>query len=463
MRYLALILAALTTAEVQAYQLAPRLIVNITIDQLRSDYLEAFNGMYGTNGLRRIIDGGKVYEGNYPFTPVDRSSAVAAISTGTTPFYNGIIGSEWLDRKTLRPVSCVNDETYLYSPSLIRTSTVGDEMKVSSRGQSLVYSIAPTKEEAILSAGHAADGAFWLDNGGQWTGSVYYKALPKWVRDYNTTLSSKRKSYLVNATVADMTLRLLEATYIGQDDVSDLLNITLSAAPEGKTSGNWQKDMPAVYQNLDYSVGRIVSEIEKRVGTDKALFVITSTGYTSEEEENLDKYRIPTGTFYINRSMSLLNMYLGAIYGQAHYVEQCYGNELYLDHRVIEQRHIQLPEILQHCQDFLLQLSGVADVYTRERILAGNNDIQKIRNAYNPSLSGDIIINVSPGWRLLNETTQQTFMSRASVMSFPIIFFGYGIQHEKVASVVSVDRIAPTLAKTIRIRAPNACKEQPLF
>ena len=41
-RYLALIIAVLSGAEMQAFQLAPRLVVNITIDQLRTDYLEAF-------------------------------------------------------------------------------------------------------------------------------------------------------------------------------------------------------------------------------------------------------------------------------------------------------------------------------------------------------------------------------------------------------------------------------------
>lgn len=42
MRYLAFILAAITSAEMQAFQLAPRLVVNITIDQLRTDYIDAF-------------------------------------------------------------------------------------------------------------------------------------------------------------------------------------------------------------------------------------------------------------------------------------------------------------------------------------------------------------------------------------------------------------------------------------
>ena len=74
MRYLAFILAAITSAEMQAFQLAPRLVVNITIDQLRTDYIDAFAPLYSAGGLRRVMHEGLVYDGaGYPFSPVDLS------------------------------------------------------------------------------------------------------------------------------------------------------------------------------------------------------------------------------------------------------------------------------------------------------------------------------------------------------------------------------------------------------
>ena len=70
MRYLALLVAALTTAEMQAFELAPRLVVNVTIDQLRSDYVEAFSNFYSRYGFKRLLDEGLVYDGaTYPFFP----------------------------------------------------------------------------------------------------------------------------------------------------------------------------------------------------------------------------------------------------------------------------------------------------------------------------------------------------------------------------------------------------------
>jgi len=102
------------TAQVQGQvKDAPRIVVSITIDQLRSDYLEAFMPLYSDKGFQRLLNNGRIYtNATYPFTPIDRASATAAIYTGTTPYYNNIIGQRWLNRKTLRPVGCVDDAKY---------------------------------------------------------------------------------------------------------------------------------------------------------------------------------------------------------------------------------------------------------------------------------------------------------------------------------------------------------------
>ena len=110
MRYLALLIAAITSVEVQAFQYVPRLIVNITIDQLRTDYMEAFYGFYAERGFKRLMKDGRYYDHvSYPFKPVDRSSATATLATGASPFYNGIVGNSWLNRETLQPILSTDD------------------------------------------------------------------------------------------------------------------------------------------------------------------------------------------------------------------------------------------------------------------------------------------------------------------------------------------------------------------
>ena len=174
------VIAALASADIhaQAIQPAPRLVVNITIDQLRTDYIEHFSPLYSSDGFKKLLGQGRVYEAaSYPFAPLDMASSIASIVTGSTPHYNNRVGCQWLDRETLRTVSCTDDERYGVSPSKLATSTIGDELKVATRGTALVYSVAADKAAAVMAGGHAADAAFWInDKTGRFTSQTITRA-----------------------------------------------------------------------------------------------------------------------------------------------------------------------------------------------------------------------------------------------------------------------------------------------
>lgn len=61
----------------------------------------------------------------------------------------------------IRTISAIIRKNIILPRKLI-SSTIGDELKIASKGRSDVYAIAPNSESAILSAGHAANGAFWM-------------------------------------------------------------------------------------------------------------------------------------------------------------------------------------------------------------------------------------------------------------------------------------------------------------
>ena len=129
-----------TETYAQAIAQAPRLVVSITIDQLRTDYLETYAPLYGEEGLRKLLTEGKVFtNGAYNFTPVDRASAIASLYTGTVPYYHGITAYEWLDKETLRPQNCVRDQKIGYSPQFLGTSTLSDELKMATNGVAKVF------------------------------------------------------------------------------------------------------------------------------------------------------------------------------------------------------------------------------------------------------------------------------------------------------------------------------------
>ena len=440
-------------ATAQAIAQAPQLVVSIAVDQLRTDYLGTYAPLYQQAGLKRLLAEGLVYpNASYSFAPVDRASATASLLTGSTPYYNGITGLEWLDRETLRPKNIVDDGQNGPSPAMLATSTLGDEMKMASAGVAKVFAFAAQPENAILAAGHAADGAVWLSEG-QWHIASYYTPENQWLSWYTRQYPPVAGTD-ANNNITDLAVKCVEQSGIGQDDKTDLLCVAYTVQPDAMG-----------YQMLDYQLAKLVSGILYKLPKERVLFVITGTGTTEEEREGEnERYRIPTGKFYINRTANLLNMYLGAVYGNDKYVEACFHNQLYLNHQLLDKKNINRSEVLRRSQEFILQLSGVRNVYAANQLMTSDSQLlQRIRNGFNIEKCGDLIIDIQPGWELVNEDVPSSTVSRASYIPFPIIFFGADIKAERIQTPVTVDRIAPTIARTIRIRAPNACSSEPLF
>ena len=448
----------------------PRLVVSIVVDQLSSDCLNAYSKSFTDGGFNRLMSHGTVYSSaSYPFTPVDRASATAAIASGVSPYYNSIVGQRWLNRETLRPVWCVADERYdglstaeRASPDALCTSTLGDELKVATSGVAKVWAVAPSSDAAVLSAGHAADGALWKDGQrGVWCSSQYYmKTLPQWVRMANNSNTE------VNTDVTDIALQCVSAEAMGSDDVTDLLCLTYSAArPLAKSAEEEKYLLQNAYTRLDAEISRLVEILERRLGRENVFFMLTSTGYTEEEGEgDYEKYRIPTGTFYMSRTADLLNMYLGAIWGTGKYVETTYRNHIFMDHSLLDQKKISISNATSRAQELLVMMSGVRNVYTSLQLLTiSNEQIQKVRCGYNPERCGDLVIETAPGWRVLTENTGESEYLRASFQQFPVIFYGAGVAGQRLTQHVTTDRVAPTLARKMHIKAPNACTAEPLF
>ena len=368
----------------------PRLVVNITIDQLRNDYPALF-------------DDGCVYEqGFYPFSQIDLSSAISSVMTGTSPFYHTVTADKWLDRSTLQTVAA--------TPNDIAVSTISDELKMATKGEGKVCAIATKKETAALSAGHNADKIVWNDN-------------------------KKKKWNAISLT--DKALQTLIQEELGQDSIPDLLLLTYENKEQNKSDN----------ETLNNALVKLVSEIEKLIGKDNTLFVVTSSGYADENISEYAKYNIPTGVYYTNRTANLLNMYMGALWGQGKYVEGTYRNHLYLNHQLLESKRIALSDATMKAKEFLLQMTGVKSVST---------------HLYEQHM-GDLVIELNPGWQMQNDDTHEQIQTKQQLAYFPIIFYGANIPAERVKTPVSIERIAPTIAKTIRIRAPNACMATPLF
>ena len=519
-RILTSLLAVMAIAGLQAQEVpaVPKLVVGLTIDQLRMEYIEAFSAMYGERGFKRLWREGRIYRNaEYDYQNVDRASAMASICTGTSPHLHGIIGNAWMDRSSLQVVNCVEDTRFMgiytsesTSPHRLKVSNLSDELTIATQGTAEVYSIAPTREMAVLAAGHASKGAFWInDETGKWSGSTYYGTFPSWVSTYNDRqgldfrigemtwqpyLSVTAYKYLTSETkqvtfkhkfdderrnkyrklktspyaneeVNRLVNACLNGTPIGQDYVPDLLNVAYYAGNfDHRPVSELPMEMQDTYVRLDAALAELLEIIDRKVGLTNTLFYVTSTGYVDAAPLDAPQYRIPTGEFHIKRCAALLNLYLAAIYGEGQYVEAHHEQEIYLNHKLIEQKHLSLSEVLSRSSEFLVQFSGVKDVYSSQRLMLGSwtPELDKVKKRYHASCSGDLWVEVLPGWTIARDHSLDTKVVRDVYTSAPWVLMGWNIRPEIIHTPISVGHIAPTLAHFMRIRAPNASALPPL-
>jgi hypothetical protein len=257
----------------------------------------------------------------------------------------------------------------------------------------------------------------------------------------------------------------LSSTSVGRDLVPDMLNLAYYAGNyDHRPISELPMEMQDTYVRLDATLAELLEIIDRKVGLSNTLFYITSTGYTDAQPLDPAQYRIPTGEFHIKRCSALLNLYLAAIYGEGLYVEASHEQELYLNHKLIEQKHLNLTEILERSSEFLVQFSGVKEVYSSHRIMLGawTPELDKVKNGYNKSCSGDLRIEVLPGWTVLRDHSLDTKVVRNVYTSAPFILMGWAVRPEIIYTPVQIGHIAPTLAHFMRIRAPNASALPPL-
>lgn len=184
----------------------PKLVVAITVDQMRADYLTRYLEGFGDGGFHRFFEEGfTAMDHHFSYAPTYTGPGHASIATGTTPAVHGIIGNNFYSRDQGARVYCVGDSTAStvgmpnqighpsgqMSPNNMKASTWPDELKLhfSRRDGNLAKVIGASMKDrgAILPAGHAADAAYWVSSGNFITSNHYMNSLPKWVSEFNNS------------------------------------------------------------------------------------------------------------------------------------------------------------------------------------------------------------------------------------------------------------------------------------
>jgi len=190
----------------------PKLILQITVDQLRGDLPTRYYDRLGKGGFRYLLDRGIVYKNaHHAHANTETIVGHATLATGAHPSEHGMIGNIWFDRSTDVTTYNIEDPNYTLltegadvddsteidptqkaassdgrSPASILTTTFSDELSSLTAGKAKVFGISVKDRGAVSMAGHSGK-AFWFSKSTKEfvTSSYYYKKYPQWVVDWN--------------------------------------------------------------------------------------------------------------------------------------------------------------------------------------------------------------------------------------------------------------------------------------
>jgi len=183
----------------------PRLVVQITIDQLRGDLPMRYRERLPKGGFRYLLEEG-VHYSNAHYRHANTETAVghATLVTGADPSRHGIIGNDWIDPISGAFVYNTEDDRHHLigmdsrphsgvSPRMLLSSTIGDELVLSNAGRSRVFSVSGKDRGAILPGGHAGKAFWYSKSSGEFvTSTYYYEAYPEWVTAWNAAKPADR-------------------------------------------------------------------------------------------------------------------------------------------------------------------------------------------------------------------------------------------------------------------------------
>jgi len=190
----------------------PRLVLQITVDQLRGDLPTRYYDRLGDGGFRYLWEEGIVYRNaHHAHANTETVVGHTTLATGAHPSGHGMVGNLWFDRETGFTTYNVEDPDYRLltagadvdadaeidptqraarsegrSPAAILVSTFADELRSHTGGRGNAVGVSVKDRGAIAMAGHAGT-AYWFSKaGGEFVTSTYYaKQYPDWVAAFN--------------------------------------------------------------------------------------------------------------------------------------------------------------------------------------------------------------------------------------------------------------------------------------
>ncbi len=331
-----------------AYDAHPKLVVILVIDQFREDYLERYRADFKGNGFDLFLDHGAYFpDCYYDYANLVTAAGHSVISTGAYSDGNGIASNEWWDlaRNTKRPISSVEDPRYSIvglpstipesaregaSPRNLLASTIGDEVRLATKGESKLFGISLKDRSAILTAGHTANGAFWIDpqSGAFVTSTYYMPSLPDWATTFNQSdnadLARTAPGAPANAPFfssvgpTDAAIQyelnfaqaLIQGENLGAGNVTDVLTISISSTDIlGHRVGPDSPDQRQLVDQLDGNLDQFFTWLDHNIpgGLRSVWLVLTADHGVAPVPAVAQQLGIPAATISMKPLIADLN------------------------------------------------------------------------------------------------------------------------------------------------------------
>lgn len=511
----------------------PKLIVGVVVDQMRWDYLYHFYDRYQPNGgFRRMLTQGFSNENAFiPYKPTVTACGHATVYTGSVPAIHGITGNAWWDYEKNKNMYCTEDKTVTtlgasnaageMSPRNMLTTTICDELKMSTNFRSKVVGIAIKDRGGILPAGHSADAAYWYDGRtGNWITSTYYmKELPAWVQAFNakkwpdqyyeqgwstlypieTYVQSTRdendyegkpfgadaKGFPYNlkkfigknyGTISStphgntMTMMLSKEAVVneqmGKDSITDFLTVSFSSPDYiGHSFGPNSIEVEDNYLRLDQDLGAFLDFLDAQVGKNEYLLFLTADHGVAHVPGFLNQHNIPAGTLDDGKLLTDLNQQLKAKYGLDKLALSTYNYQISLDRNKIDSAEVDMEDVVEDVIKTVLNVRGVDRAFAMDELMEQPMPAavkERIANGYHPRRGGDVQMILKPAWIDGGETGTTHGLWNPYDSHIPLLWYGWGIQPGRSTEEVYMTDIAATVAALLRIQMPNGCIGKPI-
>lgn len=524
----------------------PRLILQITVDQLRGDLPARYYERLGQGGFRYLLESGVVYRNaHHAHANTETIVGHATLATGAHPSDHGMVGNLWFDREKGVITYNVEDARYRLltadadvdegaeidptqraaktegrSPAAILVSTFSDELRSSNNGRSKAIGVSVKDRGAISLAGHAGT-AFWFSkSGGEFVTSNYYlDKYPEWVSDWNSKqlpqtyantsweLLHKQDSYLFGASddrawetdvggfgrvfphafgdgkspyfttwltlspagddlVLDFAKAALLGERLGQRGHTDFLSVSFSSTDYvGHVFGPSSLEAEDNILQLDRSLAELFSFVDKQVGLDNTLIVLSADHGGPDSPGYLNSIGVPAG--YVepdnwDREAAILR--IKDQFGiEGKLIERYAHPYLYLADNARLNSNID-PAVLERAiAGELSKFSGVSLAISSTALRNGNVPdtwlYRAVLNNFHPKRSGDVYIVFEPNWFINDFDGLTVAATHGSPWAYdtyvPIVFAGAGLDHKVIDRKVHTTDIAPTLSAYLGIKPPS--------